>query len=132
MRQYTSDGRRMYEDENHGLFSKKLAEWAVRQMETKDKTTGELKAIKARSMNEVKEALKSIDESIPEALEYTAYYLFNMSIADYPKTCEDDKQKAMFVIETLKDVDGSPESVLDCFEVKMMRRGIPIYWERML
>ena len=31
----------MYEDENHGLFSKKLAEWAIGNMKVKDPATGE-------------------------------------------------------------------------------------------
>ena len=132
MRHYISDGRRLYEDENHGLFSKKLAEWAIGRMEVRDKATGELKRIIPRTMSEVTEALKAIDADLPEAMEYTALYLFNMAVADYPKTCEDDKRRALFVAETLTDPDGCPESVLDCFEAKMAREGTPIYWERYL
>ena len=132
MRRYISDGRRLYEDENHGLFSKKLAEWAIDRMKVRDKATGELKPIIPRTLSEVKEAMKAIDADIPEAMEYTALYLFNMAVADYPKTCDDDKRRALFVAETLTDPDGCPESVLDCFEAKMMEKGVPIYWERML
>ena len=132
MRHYISDGRRMYEDENHGLFSKKLAEWAIGRMKVRDKATGEPKPIISRTMSEVKEALKGIDADIPEAIEYTALYLFNMAVADYPKTCDDDKRRALFVAETLTDPDGCPEMVLDCFEAKMMREGVPISWEKML
>ena len=122
----------MYEDENHGLFSKKLAKWAVNGMLTKDKSTGELKPITPRTEIEVSEALKTAGVDLPEAMEYTAYYLFNMAIADYPKALPDDTQRAIFVGETLKDPDGCPEMVLDCFEAKMVREGVPIYWEKML
>lgn len=132
MRHYISDGRRLYEDENHGLFSKKLAEWAVKGMLAKDKSTGDLKPITPRTGREVSEALRAAGIDIPEAMEYTAYYLFNMAIADYPKALPDDAQRALFVGETLKDPDGCPESVLDCFEAKMAREGTPIYWEKML
>lgn len=132
MRRYISDGRRLYEDENHGMFSKRLAEWAVSKMEVRDKATGELKPLKPYSISDVRQALKDAGVSIPEAFEYTAFYLFNMALADYPKTLVDDIQRAMFVFETLTDPDGCPESVLDCFEAKMMEEGTPIYWERML
>jgi hypothetical protein len=55
-----------------------------------------------------------------------------MAIADYPKTCKTDEDRAMFVDETINDPDGCPENVLDCFEVKMQNAGVPIYWERYL
>lgn len=129
---YVSDGRRLYEDDNHGMFSKRLAEWAVAKMEVRDKATGELKPLKPYSISEVRQALKDAGVSIPEAFEYTAFYLFNMALADYPKTLVDDIQRATFVGETINDPDSCPESVLDCFEVKMKEKGVPIYWERML
>ena len=132
MKQYMSEGRAMYEDENHGLFSKKLAEWAIGKMKVKDATTGEKKRIKARSIDDMKTVLKTYGVELPDEFIYTAWYLFNMAIADYPKTCKTDEDRAMFVEETLCDPDGYPENVLDCFETKMCNAGIPIYWELML
>ena len=132
MKQYISEGRAMYEDENHGLFSKKLAEWAIGNMRTKDSTTGEEKRIKVRSIDDMKTVLKTYEVELPNEFIYTAWYLFNMAIADYPKTCKTDEDRAMFVEETLCDPDGYPENVLDCFATKMCNAGIPIYWELML
>lgn len=132
MKNYISEGKAMYEDENHGLFSKRLAEWAIKHMEMKDPTTKEMKPIKARSLDDVKNVLKENDVEMPEEFCYTAWYLFNMAIADYPKTLVDDKQRAMFVEETLCDPDGMPENVLSCFEAKMCNAEIPIHWEMML
>lgn len=132
MKKYISDGRAMYEDENHGLFSKRLAEWAISLMETKDPTTKEMKPLKARSLDDVKNVLKENKVDMPEEFCYTAWYLFNMAIADYPKTLENDKQRASFVEETICDPDGMPENVLSCFEAKMCNAEIPIYWEMML
>ena len=54
MKNYISEGRAMYEDENHGLFSKKLAEWAIGNMEMKDNVTKEMKKIKPVSIDEMK------------------------------------------------------------------------------
>ena len=59
-------------------------------------------------------------------------YLFNMAIADYPKTLQTDEQRAMFVDETICDPDCCPEAALECFVAKMCLMGKPIYWERML
>lgn len=122
----------MYEDQNHGLFSKRLAEWAIGKMRMQDASNGALKKIAARKLDDVKEVLKENKVELPEEFCYTAWYLFNMAIADYPKTLKTDEQRAMFVEETLCDPDGMPENVLDCFVVKMCNAGVPIYWEAYL
>lgn len=132
MRQYISEGRAIYEDENHGLFSKRLAEWAISNMETKDSTSKELKPIKARSVEDVQEVLKAHNIDMPEEFVYTAWYLFNMAIADYPKSLKTDEHRAMFVEETICDPDGCPEAVLECFVAKMCLMEIPIFWEKYL
>ena len=132
MKHYVSEGRAMYEDANHGMFSKKLAEWAISKMETRDSQTGAVKRLQPATMEEVREALMTAGVTIPEAFEYTALYLFNMAKADYPKTLIDDTQRAMFVGETINDPDGCPEAVLACFEAKMETKGVTIQWERYL
>lgn len=132
MKQYISEGRAMYEDENHGLFSKRLAEWAIGNMKTKDTTSKEIKPIKARSLEDVQNVLESNGVEMPDEFVYTAWYLFNMAVADYPKSLKTDEQRAMFVDETICDPDGCPENVLACFEAKMCVADIPIFWERFL
>ena len=132
MKHYISEGRAIYEDENHGLFSKRLAEWAISKMETEDSSTGLTKKIVPRKLDDVKEVLMENKIVYPEEFLYTAWYLFNMAIADYPKLCKTDEQRALFVDETLCDPDGMPENILDCFAVKMRNAGTPIYWEDML
>ena len=59
MKQYISEGRAIYEDYNHGLFSKRLAEWAISKMKTEDEATGLLKPLKPHSIEEMKEVLKA-------------------------------------------------------------------------
>lgn len=129
MKQYISEGRAMYEDENHGLFSKRLAEWAIKQMRTEDEATGVLKPIKAHTIEEMREVLKANNLVVPDEFVYTAWYLYNMAFADYPKSLTTDAQRANFIDETLLDPDGIPENVLDCFAVKMRNAGKPIFWE---
>jgi hypothetical protein len=132
MRQYISEGRAIYEDENHGLFSKRLAEFAIGHMETKDEGSQMKKALKPHSIDEMKEVLEANNVKLPSEFIYTAWYLFNMAFADYPKTLTTDKLRATYIEETLCDPDGCPENVLDCFVTKMCNAGVPIYWEMML
>ena len=132
MRQYISQGRAVYEDENHGLFSKRLAEWAISNMEMQDPATKELKKLKAPTLEESKELFEAHKVDMPSEFVYTAWYLLCMAHADYPKTLKTDEQRVSFVEETLCDPDGMPENVLDCFEAKMCNAGIPIFWEKYL
>lgn len=127
-----SEGEAIYMDKNHGLFSKKLAEWAIDNMEVKDTNTKEVKKLKEHSIEEMEGVLKQYKVELPEEFVYTAWYLYNMTYADYPKTIKTDEQRAMYIDETLCDVDGSPENVLNCFIAKMCQAEVPIYWEKYL
>ena len=132
MKHCISEGRAIYEDSYHGLFSKKLAEWAIHNMEMLDPVTKTMKPIVERKLDDVKDVLEENKIELPNEFMYTAWYLFNMAVADYPKTCKTDELRAMFVEETLCDPDGMPENVLDCFVTKMCNAGIPIFWEEMM
>lgn len=132
MKQYISEARALYEDNYHGQFSKNLAEWAISNMELRDPATGQMRPIRAKSVEETMELLKQSGVQLPEEYIYTAWYLWHMAVADYQKTCKTDEDRANFVEETLMDPDGRPENVLDCFVAKMCNAGKPIYWEQML
>lgn len=132
MKHYISEDRAIYEDMYHGLFSKRLAEWAISCMEMKDPATKTMKPIMARKLDDVQKVLEENKIELPSEFIYTSWYLFNMAVADYPKTLKTDELRASFVEETLCDPDGMPENVLDCFVTKMCNAGVPIYWEQML
>ena len=131
MKQYITEERAMYEDNFHGMFSRKLAKWAISNMEMKS-PDGQMKPVAMRSVDDVLEILSANKVELPDEYIYTAWYLYHMTIADYPKTCKTDEQRATYVEETLCDPDGDPRSVLSCFEAKMCDLGIPIFWERFL
>ncbi len=132
MKQYMSEGEAIYMDKNHGLFSRKLAEWAISNMETKEDGSKTIVPLKAKSIEEVEKILKENKVDLQEEFVYTGWYLFNMAMADYPKSLKTDEQRAMFVEETICDPDGAPENVLACFVAKMCVAEIPIYWEKYL
>ena len=116
---YLSKGEAQYMDANKGRFSRALAEWAISNME------GD--GFKARSFEEVEPLLNVDEEDI-----YSAWYLFNMALADYPKSLPTDKERVSFVEETINDPDCDPRAVLACFRAKMDVMGVPIHWERYL
>lgn len=132
MRQYISEEEAYYQDLYHGQFSRKLAKWAIDKMEAKDPTSGKMEKITARSVEDMEEILRTNNINVPDRCIYTAWYLFNMAVADYPKTCKTDSLRATFVEETLLDPDGDPSNVLECFVAKMRNAGIPVYWERFI
>ena len=130
MKHYISEDRAIYEDMYHGMFSKKLAEWAISKMSKEDQSSKTIKRIVARKLDDVQQVLSENKITLPDEFIYTSWYLFNMAVADYPKSLKTDEQRALFVEETLCDPDGMPENVLDCFVTKMCNAGIPIYWEQ--
>lgn len=130
MKHYVSEGRAVYEDVNHGLFSQKLAEWAISMMKTKE--NGRLVLIKPVSVEELEKVFNELNINIDSKYLYTAWYLFNMAKADYSKALPTDQMRAYYVVETLYDPDGCPESVLECFTAKMCAAEIPIFWEKYL
>ncbi len=132
MKQYISEDRAIYEDAYHGQFSRRLAKWAISNMKVKDTATGKMKTITPIQPDDVEEILDTYKVDVPQECFYTAWYLYNMAVADYQKTCKTDEQRANFVEETICDPDGDPTNVLACFEAKMCNAGVPIYWERMM
>lgn len=132
MQYYISEEEAQYMDAHHGQFSKKLAEWAISGMEVKDEKSGEMKESPHHSIEEMESVLRSNGVKVKEAEIYTAWYLYNMTFADYQEALESDKSRAKFVAETLHDPDCKPEAVLACFRAKMDVKGVPIHWERMI
>jgi hypothetical protein len=132
MKQYISEEEAIYRDKFHNQFSRKLAKWAIDNMEVEDAQTGKLKRLVPRTADDVAEILLANNVKLPEECYYTAWYLFNMSLADYPKSLKTDEQRALFVEETICDPDGYDGNVLACFIAKMCNAEIPIFWERMI
>ena len=130
MKQYISEDRAIYEDMYQGTFSKKLAEFAIRHMEVRDAATKAKKRLLAVPLGDMMDVLRENGVDVPEEHIYTAWYLYNMCKADYPRTCSPEEQRSTFVDETLNDPDGCAENVLDCFVTKMRNAGVALHWDR--
>lgn len=119
----------MYMQAYQGHFSRKLAAWAISNMEMKDPATGTMKRVSIRSADDVSEILRANGVKIPEESRYDSWYVFMMSEADYPKTLTTDEMRSSYVEETICDPDGNSGDVLACFAAKMCNAGKPIMWE---
>jgi hypothetical protein len=118
-----------YMQSYQGHFSRKLAAWAISNMEVEDTATKAMKPVAKRSVDDVMEILRNNGVEIPDECTFDAWYLFQMTIADYQKSLPNDKQRALYVEETICDPDGDPTNVLACFAAKMCNAGIPIHWQ---
>jgi hypothetical protein len=112
-----------------GHFSRKLASWAIRNMEMYDTATKAMKPVTMRSVDDVMEILKANGVKIPDECIFDAWYLYMMTIADYQESLPDDKHRAKYVEETICDPDGKSTSVLSCFAAKMCDKGVAIHWQ---
>ena len=121
-----------YMEAYQGHFSKKLATWAINNMESEDQATGKMKRIPVVPVDDVVEILKSNDVKIPYESKYDAWYLYMMTLNDYPESLATDKSRAKYIEETICDIDGDPTNVLACFVAKMCNADIPIFWEDFL
>ena len=124
MKYYMTEEEAIYMQSYQGHFSKKLATWAISNMKR-----GDMEPVQMRSANDVMEILMSNGVEIPNECTFDAWYLYMMTIADYTKSLPNDKQRALYVKETLCDPDGDPTNVLACFVAKMCNAGTPIHWE---
>ena len=116
---------------NYGFsFSKKACEYAVSLMEKINTATGMPEKIEAWSKEKVEECFKKNNIAIKGQITYNHVYVFNMALADYPKSIPNEMVRCLYVKETLEDIDSNPENIFRKWIVSM--DGIPIYWEDLL
>ena len=118
---------------NYGFsFSKKACEYAVSLMEKVNTATGMPEKIEAWSKEKVEECFKKNNIAIKGQITYNHVYVFNMALADYPKSIPNETMRCLYVKETLEDVDSNPENIFRKWIASMDGNGIPIYWEDLL
>ena len=124
-----SEEEAAYNNLYQGHFSRKLASWAISNMEMEDPATKDMKPVAIRSVDDVKSLLKANGVEVADESTFDAWYLYHMCIADYPNSLQTDKLRATYIEETICDPDGDPTNVLACFVAKMCNKGIPVMWD---
>lgn len=114
---------------NYGFnFSKKMCDWAVSMMKTKD---GKITPI---SKEKVDELLNKYNISLEKDNGYNSVYVANMGKADYlSRSVPNENYLALFIKDYIDDPDyPSTEKAFRHFFADMMGMGIAINWEDML
>lgn len=114
-----------YTDQYGCNFNKKLYEWAVSMMETRD---GE--RITPMTKEQVSAFLRTNGVTLDRDKGYNAAYVHAMAKADYwGSSITDDAHLALFVKDYIDDPDGTDSKAFDHFVVDCRAKGEPIFWE---
>ena len=119
----------MYLRYNGKHFNRKLVEYAVSKMTTKDSSGNEVPLVPiTRSqldnmMNQYGVVLNNKDDV------YDAVYVANMCKADFlSRSVVDDLHLCLYVKDVIDDIDGYEGIVFNRWYADMSHKGIPIDW----
>ena len=114
-------------------FNKKLYEFAVSNMEKRNRTTGEKEKLSPVQIEDFERSLRRYGVNIPENDLYDAAYLASMIDADFwGSSIEDEEHMARYIEDVLCDVDGYDGIVFSRFLADCGAKGNVIFWDRML
>ena len=105
---------------------------AVSLMKRKDEN-GKKKAIEPWTKEQVEEMLKKYGVVLDDCTGYDHVYVANMCKADYYKgSVPDELHVALYVKETVDDVDAGDGAIMRCWYAKMVAAGEVIDWEEII
>ena len=106
-------------------FSKRLCEWAVKQMRDRK---GE--RVPMKSKEKVEALLDSYGVEIKNDFGYDKVFVYHMGMSDYlGGSIQDEEHLAQYVKEVLDDKDGYEGIALTRFLADCNGKGVPINWE---
>lgn len=127
------DEMKDYLRHNGWHFNHKAFDYAVSLMKKKGASDKLEKLAEPYTKEQVDELLKKHGITIENNVGYDAAYVANMVKADFWKSSiEDEMHLAKYIKDTLDDPDGSDGNVMFCWYAKMLRGGMPVYWEDIL
>lgn len=113
-------------------FNRKLFEFAVSKMETKN-PNGTKSKLKPFSKEEVDSIIKVHGITIDNNQLYDAAYVANMCKADFlGSSIVDDRHLALYVKDVIDDIDATDGLVFNRWYADMSFFGIAVDWEAML
>ena len=124
---------RKYLQHNGWHFGKKACDIAVSLMEKKNEATGKKEKIEAWTKDQVDNLLKTHGVVVGNNVGYDYIYIANMCKADYlGSSITDEQHVALYIKDTIDDIDVADGAVMRCWYAKMVGAGIPVEWEDML
>lgn len=129
----------MPEDMKHYLryngrhFNRKLCDFAVKQMQSTNPSTGELIGVVKITREELDALLKTYKVELKHNQLHDYVFVANMCKADFlGKSVPDEQHLALYVKDVIDDVDAYDGMVFNRWYADMCRKGVAIEWEDML
>lgn len=113
-------------------FNKKLLEFAVDKMTTKEEN-GEEKKLQPMTKKQLENLLDKYSIKLENNVLYDAVYVANMCKADFlGSSVIDEGHLALYVKDVIDDVDGYEGLVFNRWYADTVRKGIPVDWSEVL
>lgn len=118
--------------DNYGWhFNKKAVEFAISLMKRKDKS-GEIKPINPYSKDEIDEILERQGVRLEKNKLCDYIYVANKCRADYKKSVPDEQHLALYIQETIDDVDAGDETVFREWLAKLRGNHQPVDFNELI
>lgn len=114
---------------NYGWhFNKEACEYAVSSMRKKNN-----EKITMQTKEQVEQILKKYAVSLDNNTLYDAVFTYHMGLADYfGSSIKDEQHLALYVKDTIDDVDASPETTFRRWAATQVGNGEPIPWSNFI
>lgn len=114
-------------------FSKKACNYATSRMKRKNQSTNKIEPIEPWSKEQVEDLLSRNGVTLTDSIMYDHVYVANMARTDYYKSSlPDEAHIALYVKDTLEDVDGSDELPFRYWLQRCIAMGEPVEFEDLL
>lgn len=114
-------------------FSKKMCEWAVKQMYKYDPSTKRDVNISFWDKEKVDALLLGQGIEVKNKIGYDHVYVANMARADfYKSSIKDEEQLAQFIKDMVDDTDQKDGFIFNRFYADCCHNGVPIPWKDVL
>lgn len=124
---------RAYLRNNGWHFNKKACEFATKLMKKQSKATGKAERVDAWTKEDVEKLLEKNGVTLENNTGHDFVFIANMAKADYfGSSIEDEKHLALYVKDTVDDVDAGDGAIMRKWYASMVAAGIPVEWDEIL
>ena len=119
---------------NYGWnFNRKACDFAVSLMMKRDPVSGKIRRVEPWSKEKVEQTLTAYGIELENNNGYNHVYVANKCIADnYKGSVQDEEHLAMYVKETIDDVDAADGEIMRMWYASMVARGEVVMWDDLL
>ena len=126
-------GLEQYIDTYGWVFNKKACEYAMSMMKRMNTATGKKESVEPYTKDQVEDLLNRNGVKLDNNHGWDFVYVAAMCKADYWKSSiEDEKHLALYVKDTIDDVDAGNGSIFRVWIAKMCAAGEFIPWDELV